>query len=161
MSSEKFVNGVVSAADRKEDNKAGWGKYKVLIQGQTDPYEVSVPPEIKEHELKPGLEISLKKSVYDWILLSNSPFLTGGTTASKQDHQPSESKSNGQPKYSDWNDYQINSRDPKLEYQKYLEICANVHIAVITSGQVIDPDDVISRIFKKADEVYAYKQGGV
>ena len=178
--SESIV-GTIESLERLEDSRSGWGKFKVYLEDYDEEYPVALPADLNEEglDLEEGMELRATKGPFkDWVVSKSTfenyeveeedepPKRKSRTTSSRE--KPSTQKSTtrstskstpskGSTKsssYDDWNKYQIEQRDPKMETQDYLKIIKDVYVTVIANGLDDDPDVIVDDIIAKAKDMY-------
>jgi hypothetical protein len=177
MAEKKVLTTVIdSVEDNKGLNKRGWCKYVVYLEGEEGVQKVDVPKDIlndnPDFELEEGMNVTLNKGPFSWILSDKSEIFTGEAPQQKPASQPKRGKpqggsskpsggssygNQGRP-FSDWDLYQIKERDPQMRMQTLLHISMDIYFKALAEN--IDPEELMAQVVQGAfnldDEVHKY-----
>lgn len=149
MAKQTVALSVDSFEDQGYNNKK-WHRYQVVSSGETK--LVLVPPDC-EYSMKQGDTIHVMEGQWDsWIIDKNK--LPGGSPSSNG----SSGKGGGGRDYSEFNDYQMNVRDPQIALQSWGDKVFSFYLACLPflkeKPDNIDAiDDLIDQAYTKSLEI--------
>lgn len=173
---ERRTGTVHSAKHKYTSEKTGWTGWDVRFDDGSKE-TISIPKDV-EYRFSEGDKVSYFKGPYGWIIDSKKPegdigeSSNGSTKSSSKTSKKSSKKgSDYQKKQQYWNDrdnywkakeeYEVNVRDPKIEFQSYFNIISNVYAAALPTmnksaqpSKVSDIDDMVDQIYAKAREIF-------
>lgn len=162
MTEQETLTLEVSGAEHTSNSKGGWKRYTIVTtDGRSE--KVLIQPDV-DYEPKTGDKLIFFKGSFDsWVLdrecigLTYDPPADGGVTKTV--------RSGGtRDKY--WEDkatYEVEIRDPKIEFQSYFTHVLGIYAAAIPTltsppNTTQDVDAYIDDAYAKAEAIFARRQ---
>lgn len=151
------VKGRVRTSEDAGKSSGGWTKMNVTFEDhEGEIYTLSIPPDkTAEVSFDVGDNIELREGNFPntWFWGSNLSKGSVPTGSNSRDNGKSTYQKNDGKNWDEINKYQMDVRDPKIEFQFYAGLIKDVYTTCLTNSPETDPEELVDRIINKTKGV--------